>query len=179
MQHDFRTNTLREMESGRCRKYQRFYQRQRLAFAPMVTNALWHCEPDLLQSLWNLADHYAQTCEIFSGSWWKYSSAFFSVYPARLSKQQTILNPEAKIQRKWSRNFDMYLRRHNHSYLWNYFQLDLFPTVHQMVWAASTQVVSQYSQIWHVSGLFSRKITIFSIQQFNAHPPQPHNRCSF
>ena len=27
----------------------------------------------------------------------------------------------------------MYLRRHNHSYLWNYFQLDLFPPVHQMV----------------------------------------------
>ena len=36
----------------------------------------------------------------------------------------------------------MYLRRHNHLSLWNYFQLDLFPTVHQMVWAASTQLVS-------------------------------------
>ena len=48
------------------------------------------------------------------------------------------LNLERKIsyterKRKSSKNFDMYLRKHNHSYLWNYFQLDLFPTVDQMV----------------------------------------------
>ena len=36
MQHDFKPNTSREMESGKCRKYQKIYQRQRLAFAPMV-----------------------------------------------------------------------------------------------------------------------------------------------
>ena len=42
----------------------------------------------------------------------------------------------------------MYLQRHNHLSLWDYFQLDLFPTVHQMVWAASTQLVSHCSQIW-------------------------------
>ena len=66
LQHDFKANTLREMESGKCRKYQRFYQRQRLAFAPMVTNSLGQCGPDLLQFLWNLADHYAQTMFGFS-----------------------------------------------------------------------------------------------------------------
>ena len=38
MQHDFKPNTSRKMESGKCRKYRRFYQRPRLAFAPMVTN---------------------------------------------------------------------------------------------------------------------------------------------
>ena len=37
MQHDFKPNTSREMESGKCRKYWRFYQQQRLAFAPIVT----------------------------------------------------------------------------------------------------------------------------------------------
>ena len=46
------------------------------------------------------------------------------------SKEQT---PRPKLQRKSSKDFDMYFRRHNHSYLWNYFQLDLFPTVHQMI----------------------------------------------
>ena len=54
------------MESGKCRKYQRFYQRQHLAFAPMVTNSLGQCGQDLLQFLWNLADHYAQTMFGFS-----------------------------------------------------------------------------------------------------------------
>ena len=54
------------MESGKCRKYQRFYQRQRLAFAQMVTNSLGQCGQDLLQFLWNLADHCAQTMFGFS-----------------------------------------------------------------------------------------------------------------
>ena len=40
LQHDFKPNTSREMESRKCRKYQRFYKRQPLAFAPMVTNSL-------------------------------------------------------------------------------------------------------------------------------------------
>ena len=66
LQHDYKPNTLREMESGKCRKYQRFYQRQRLAFAPMVTNSLGQCGQDLLQILWNLTDHYAQTMFGFS-----------------------------------------------------------------------------------------------------------------
>ena len=71
----------------------------------------------------------------------------------------------------------MYLRRHNHSYLWNYFQLDLLPAVQlRHNWAASTQLVSHYSQIWHGSGFFFQSVTIFSIQQFTA---QPHHRFSF
>ena len=39
MQYDFKSNTLSEMGSGKCRKYQRFYQRQHSAFAKMVTNS--------------------------------------------------------------------------------------------------------------------------------------------
>ncbi len=34
--------------------------RQRLAFAPMVANTLGQFGPNLLQFLWNLADHHAQ-----------------------------------------------------------------------------------------------------------------------
>ena len=36
------------------------------------------------------------------------------------------------------------------------YELDLFPTVHQMVWAALTQLVSHYFQIWPRSGFFSQ-----------------------
>ena len=56
----------RRMESGKCRKYQRFYQRQRLAFAPMVTKSWGQCGPDLLQFLRNLADHFAPAIFGFS-----------------------------------------------------------------------------------------------------------------
>ena len=37
-----------------------------LAFAPMVTNSLGQCGPDLLQFLWNFSDHYAQSMFGFS-----------------------------------------------------------------------------------------------------------------
>ena len=47
-------------------KIPKISQRQRLAFAPMVTNSLGQCGQDLLQFLWNLADHYAQTMFGFS-----------------------------------------------------------------------------------------------------------------
>ena len=89
------------------------------------------------------------------------------------NKQQTIVNCEAKNTMKIVKEFWQYLRRHNHLSSWNYFQLDLFPTVHQMVWDASTQLVSHYSQSQHGSSFFSKQITIFSIQLFNA---QPHHR---
>ena len=36
------------------------------AFAPMVTNSLGLCGQDILQFLWNLADHYAHTMFRFS-----------------------------------------------------------------------------------------------------------------
>ena len=58
MLHDFKPNTLREMVSGKCQKYQRFYQQHRLAFAPVVTS-LGQCRPDFLQFLWKFAHHYA------------------------------------------------------------------------------------------------------------------------
>ena len=86
-QHDFKPNTLREMESRKCQKYQRFYQRQHLAFAPLVTNSLGQCRlgVDLLQFLWNLADHYAQAMFGFSldeNTPRKYSQVFSTLYPA-------------------------------------------------------------------------------------------------
>ena len=37
-----------------------------LAFAPMITNSLGQCGPDLLQFIWNIADHYAQKMLGFS-----------------------------------------------------------------------------------------------------------------
>ena len=66
IQHDFRLNTLREMESGTWWKYQRFYKQQHLAFASVVKNSLGQCGPDLLQLFWNIADHYTQTMFGFS-----------------------------------------------------------------------------------------------------------------
>ena len=87
MQHDFKQNTLKEMESGKCRKYQRFYQQQSLAFALMVTNSLGQCGQDLLQFLWNLADHYAQTMLGFS-----LDELTVSLQHPLPSKQQTIVN---------------------------------------------------------------------------------------
>ena len=54
---------------------------------------------------------------------------------------------------------------HEFTYLWLCI-LDLFPTVHKMVWAASIQLVFHYSQIWHGSN----NITIFSIQLLTPSP---------
>ena len=85
----------------------------------MVANSLGQCRQDLLQFLWNLADHYAQT---MLGFWMK---ILLSLQHRLPSKQQTIVNSKNTIK------IVMFLRRHNHSSLWNYFQLDLFPTVHQ------------------------------------------------
>ena len=169
------------MESGICRKYQRFYRRHCLAYAPINTNSLGQCGPDLLKFSWNLADQWQcllttmhKQCLDFL--WMKIP---FSPQHPLSSKQQIIVNSvtlRPKIQRKLPKNFDIYLRRNYQSYLWNWFQLDLFPKVHQMVWAASTQLVSHFSQIWHGSGFFSQNITIFSIQQFK---PELHYPCSF
>ncbi len=54
------------MESTKRHKYSTHYQRQRLAFAPMVANTLGQFGPYLLQFLWNLADHHAQLTYGFS-----------------------------------------------------------------------------------------------------------------
>jgi hypothetical protein len=58
--HDFKPNNLRIMETTKLCKYDYHYLRQRLAFAPMVANTLGQCGPDLLQFLWNLADHHTR-----------------------------------------------------------------------------------------------------------------------
>jgi hypothetical protein len=61
--HHFKPHTLQTMESTKRRKYSQHFQRQGLAFAPMVANTLGRFGPDLLQFLWNLANHNAQlTC---------------------------------------------------------------------------------------------------------------------
>jgi hypothetical protein len=60
MVHDFKPNNLRTMETTKRYKYDYHYLRQRLAFAPMVANTLGQCGPDLLQFLWNLADHHTR-----------------------------------------------------------------------------------------------------------------------
>ena len=83
------------MESGKCRKHQRFYQRQHLSFALMVTNSLGQYGQDLRQFLWNLADHYAQTMFGFSPDENTPRSSAQSTQQLG-SKQQTIVNSEAK-----------------------------------------------------------------------------------
>ncbi len=60
MVHDLKPNNLRIMETTKRYKYDYHFLRQRLAFAPMVANTLGQCGPDLLQFLWNLADHHAR-----------------------------------------------------------------------------------------------------------------------
>ena len=66
----------------------------------------------------------------------------------------------------------MHLQRPNNSHQCSCFQLDLLPKVYQMVWAASTKLVSHYHHdVDLVSSLREENtiyITIFSIQQFNA-----------
>ena len=61
IRHSFKTNTLRTLTNSKCFKYAAYYQRQRLAFAPIVATSLGQCGPDTLQFLWNLADHQSQT----------------------------------------------------------------------------------------------------------------------
>jgi hypothetical protein len=58
--HNFKPNTLLSLSNSKCLKYAEHYQRQRLAFAPIVANTLGQFGPDTLQFLWNLADHEAK-----------------------------------------------------------------------------------------------------------------------
>jgi hypothetical protein len=58
--HNFKPNTLQNLANSKCLKYATHYQRQRLAFAPIVANTLGQFGADILQVLWNLADHQAQ-----------------------------------------------------------------------------------------------------------------------
>ena len=82
MQYDFKPSPWREMKSGKCRKHQRFYQQQRLGFAPMVKNSLGP-STILMEPCWPICTNNFQ---IFSG--WKYSSVISTfkpgtLYPAR------------------------------------------------------------------------------------------------
>ena len=56
--HNFKPTTLL---NSKHLKYAEHYQRQRLAFAPIVANTLGQFGSDTLQLLWNLADHEAKT----------------------------------------------------------------------------------------------------------------------
>jgi hypothetical protein len=38
--HNYKPNTLQDLANSKCVKYARHYQRQRLAFAPIVANTL-------------------------------------------------------------------------------------------------------------------------------------------
>ena len=49
---DFKPNTLQNLATSKCLKYAEHYQRQCLAFTPIVANSL--------EQFWNLADHQAQ-----------------------------------------------------------------------------------------------------------------------
>ncbi len=49
--HHFKSNTIQTMESTKRHKYSTHYQRQRLAFAPMVADTLGQFGTDLLQLL--------------------------------------------------------------------------------------------------------------------------------
>jgi hypothetical protein len=50
--HNFKPNALRNLATAKCLKYAEHYQRQRLAFAPIVANALGQFGADTLQFLW-------------------------------------------------------------------------------------------------------------------------------
>jgi hypothetical protein len=58
--HNFKPNTLLSLSNSKCLKYAKHYQRQRLAFAPIVANTLGQVGPDTIQFFWNLADHEAK-----------------------------------------------------------------------------------------------------------------------
>ena len=58
--HNLKPNTLQKLANSKCLKYALHYQRQRLAFAPIVANTLGQFGADTLQFLWNLADYQAQ-----------------------------------------------------------------------------------------------------------------------
>ncbi len=48
------------MANSKCLKYATHYQRQRLAFTPIVANTLGQFGADTLLVLWNFADHQVQ-----------------------------------------------------------------------------------------------------------------------
>ena len=76
------------MESGKCGKYQRFYQRQRLAFAPMVTNSLGQYGPDSYNSCRTLRTIMQKQCLDFL--WMKILLTVLSLQHPLPSKQPLV-----------------------------------------------------------------------------------------
>ncbi len=58
--HNFKPNTLRSLSNSKCIKHAEHYQRQRLAFAPIVAYSFGQFGADTLQFLRNIADHQAK-----------------------------------------------------------------------------------------------------------------------
>ena len=59
--HNFKPNTLLSFSNSKHLIYAKHYQRQRLAFAPIVANTRGQFGADNLQFLWNPADHETKT----------------------------------------------------------------------------------------------------------------------
>ena len=119
-------NQVSAMASRKCWKYRKFYQLQHVAFAPIFANSVGQCKPNLLQVLWNLylADHYAQTMLILSGSNMPLSSA------PTTRKSSSTLGPT--IHKNGQRILKCVFRHSQCTYGITFkFQLDLFPAVHQ------------------------------------------------
>ena len=126
----------------------------------------------LMEPCWPQCTNYVR---IFSG--WKYSSVFTD---SSAPSTQQAANCRKLLGQKYTENRRRILTCifEGITTLWNYSQLDLFPTF--------TKCFEQLRHNWSpifpkfdmdlVPGFFSQNITKFSIQQFNA---QPHNRCSF
>ena len=109
MQHAFKPNTLGEMESEKCRKYQSLHQWQRLAFAPMVTNSFLGLRTIWTRPSTNLMEPCWPLCTNNSDSSFLWMKIPLSLQHPLPSKQQIISNFEAKLQPNLQKYFDMHL----------------------------------------------------------------------
>ncbi len=64
--HLFKANSLQTRSASKRKKNARHYLQQRLAFAPMVAGSLGQCGPDLLQLIFNSADHDTKLNLVYS-----------------------------------------------------------------------------------------------------------------
>ena len=128
-------NQVSAMASRKCWKYRKFYQLQHVAFAPIFANSVGQCKPNLLQVLWNLnlADHYAQTMLILSGSNMPLSSA------PTTRKSSSTLGPT--IHKNGQKNVSSGIAN-AHMELLSSFNLTCSLQYTKIVWAAVTQLVT-------------------------------------
>ena len=163
------------MESEKCRKYQRFYQRQqRLAFAPMGHKLFrtMRTRPStiLMEPCWPLC-----TSNILIFSWMKTPLSLHHPIPI---KQHTIRKLRGQ---KYNANEFLYFNRQR-------ILICIFEGITTRIYGitfnltCSPQYTKWFEQLRRNIPKFdlylvsSQNSTIFSIQQFNA---QPHNPCSF